>query len=118
MQAANDVIKIIVIAEIRNSGLQNDDGEQIVYYRADDEQDEAVLSPQLLLILFVKWGKNFMISQFFYRTNAQSRTIEEALLKSNIPYTMVGGTKFYSRKEIRDIIAYLNVITHCRQYLL
>ena len=47
-----------------------------------------------------------------YRTNAQSRTIEEALLKSNIPYTMVGGTKFYSRKEIRDIIAYLNLIAN------
>ena len=42
----------------------------------------------------------------------QSRTIEEALLKSNIPYTMVGGTKFYSRKEIRDIIAYLNLIAN------
>ena len=52
------------------------------------------------------------ILQFFYRTNAQSRTIEEALLKSNIPYTMVGGTKFYSRKEIRDIIAYLNLIAN------
>ena len=52
------------------------------------------------------------ILQFFIRTNAQSRTIEEALLKSNIPYTMVGGTKFYSRKEIRDIIAYLNLIAN------
>ncbi|MDX5024676.1 3'-5' exonuclease, partial [Streptococcus suis] len=47
-----------------------------------------------------------------YRTNAQSRTIEEALLKSNIPYTMVGGTKFYSRKEIRDVIAYLNILAN------
>ena len=49
-----------------------------------------------------------------YRTNAQSRAIEEALLKSNIPYTMVGGTKFYSRKEIRDVVAYLNVIANSR----
>ncbi|MFZ1776863.1 MAG: 3'-5' exonuclease, partial [Lactococcus raffinolactis] len=49
-----------------------------------------------------------------YRTNAQSRAIEEALLKSNIPYTMVGGTKFYSRKEIRDVVAYLNVIANVR----
>ena len=47
-----------------------------------------------------------------YRTNAQSRTIEEALLKSNIPYTMVGGTKFYSRKEIRDVISYLNLVAN------
>ena len=59
-------------------------------------------------------SQNFLHKDFavLYRTNAQSRTIEEALLKSNIPYTMVGGTKFYSRKEIRDIIAYLNLIAN------
>ena len=59
-------------------------------------------------------SQNFLHKDFavLYRTNAQSRTIEEALLKSNIPYTMVGGTKFYSRKEIRDIIAYLNLISN------
>ena len=64
---------------------------------------------QLLITLFVKKGKNFKDFAVLYRTNAQSRTIEEALLKSNIPYTMVGGTKFYSRKEIRDVISYLNL---------
>lgn len=47
-----------------------------------------------------------------YRTNAQSRTIEDSFVKSNIPYTMVAGTKFYSRKEIRDVIAYLNVVAN------
>ena len=56
--------------------------------------------------------KNFKDFAVLYRTNAQSRTIEEAFLKSNIPYTMVGGTKFYSRKEIRDVISYLNIIAN------
>ena len=91
---------------------QNDDGEQIVYYRANDERDEAVLLLQLLITLFVKKVRTSKISLYSYRTNAQSRTIEEALLKSNIPYTMVGGTKFYSRKEIRDVISYLNLISN------
>ena len=68
---------------------------------------------QPLITLFVnEEGKNFKDFAVLYRTNAQSRTIEEALLKSNIPYTMVGGTKFYSRKEIRDVISYLNLIAN------
>ncbi|TEB40770.1 ATP-dependent DNA helicase PcrA, partial [Flavobacterium circumlabens] len=47
-----------------------------------------------------------------YRTNAQSRVLEETFLKSNIPYTMVGGTKFYDRKEIKDILSYLRLISN------
>ena len=90
----------------------NADGEQIIYYRANDEQDEAVFVAKTIDEL--GRSQNFLHKDFavLYRTNAQSRTIEEALLKSNIPYTMVGGTKFYSRKEIRDIIAYLNLIAN------
>ncbi|MFR2572944.1 MAG: 3'-5' exonuclease [Streptococcus salivarius] len=85
----------------------------MVYYRANDERDEVMLLLlQLLITLFVKKVRTSRISSVLYRTNAQSRTIEEALLKSNIPYTMVGGTKFYSRKEIRDVISYLNLIAN------
>lgn len=47
-----------------------------------------------------------------YRTNAQSRVLEETFMKSNIPYTMVGGTKFYDRKEIKDILSYLRLISN------
>ncbi|MFP3381464.1 3'-5' exonuclease, partial [Bacillus sp. SIMBA_069] len=47
-----------------------------------------------------------------YRTNAQSRVVEEVFIKSNIPYTIVGGTKFYDRKEIKDILAYLRLISN------
>ena len=112
LQAANDVIKNNKNRRPKNLWTQNTDGEQIVYYRANDEQDEAVFVAKTIDEL--SRSQNFLHKDFavLYRTNAQSRTIEEALLKSNIPYTMVGGTKFYSRKEIRDIIAYLNLIAN------
>ncbi|EMC13691.1 DNA helicase PcrA [Streptococcus mutans] len=112
LQAANDVIKNNRNRRDKKLWTQNDDGEQIVYYRADDEQDEAVFVASTIANIVREMGKNFKDFAVLYRTNAQSRTIEEALLKSNIPYTMVGGTKFYSRKEIRDVIAYLNVIAN------
>lgn len=112
LQAANEVIKNNKNRRPKNLWTQNADGEQIVYYRADDELDEAVFVARTIDEL--SRSQNFLHKDFavLYRTNAQSRTIEEALLKSNIPYTMVGGTKFYSRKEIRDIIAYLNLIAN------
>lgn len=112
LQAANEVIQNNKNRRPKNLWTQNADGEQIVYYRADDEQDEAVFVARTIDEL--SRSQNFLHKDFavLYRTNAQSRTIEEALLKSNIPYTMVGGTKFYSRKEIRDIIAYLNLIAN------
>ncbi|MDE7480686.1 exodeoxyribonuclease V subunit gamma, partial [Streptococcus agalactiae] len=91
---------------------QNDEGEQIVYHRANNEQEEAVFVASTIDNIVREQGKNFKDFAVLYRTNAQSRTIEEALLKSNIPYTMVGGTKFYSRKEIRDVIAYLNILAN------
>ena len=88
---------------------QNDDSEQIVYYRANDERDEAVFVASTIDNIIREEGKNFKGFLYFTVPMLQSRTIEEALLKSNIPYTMVGGTKFYSRKEIRDVISYLNL---------
>lgn len=112
LQAANEVIKNNRNRRPKKLWTQNDDGEQIVYYRANDERDEAVFVASTIDNIIREEGKNFKDFAVLYRTNAQSRTIEEALLKSNIPYTMVGGTKFYSRKEIRDIISYLNLIAN------
>ncbi|MGT2906253.1 DNA helicase PcrA [Streptococcus dentiloxodontae] len=112
LQAANDVIKNNRNRRDKKLWTQNADGEQIVYYRANDERDEAVFVASTIDNIVREMGKKFKDFAVLYRTNAQSRTIEEALLKSNIPYTMVGGTKFYSRKEIRDVIAYLNVIAN------
>ena len=112
LQAANDVIKNNRYRRPKNLWTQNEDGEEIVYYRANDEQDEAVFVAKTIEELSREAGYKHRDFAVLYRTNAQSRTIEEALLKSNIPYTMVGGTKFYSRKEIRDVIAYLNLIAN------
>ena len=112
LQAANDVIKNNRNRRPKKLWTQNDEGEQIVYSRANDERDEAVFVASTIDNIVREKVKNFKDFAVLYRTNAQSRTIEEALLKSNIPYTMVGGTKFYSRKEIRDVISYLNLIAN------
>lgn len=111
LQAANDVIERNKNRRPKKLWTQNEDGANIIYYRANDEQDESVFVAGKIDEL-AREGRNYKDMAVLYRTNAQSRTIEEALLKSNIPYTMVGGTKFYSRKEIRDVISYLNVIAN------
>ena len=111
LQAANEVIQNNRNRRPKNLWTQNEDGEEIVYYRANDEQDEALFVARTIDQMS-REGYSHKDFAVLYRTNAQSRTVEEALLKANIPYTMVGGTKFYSRKEIRDIIAYLNLIAN------
>ena len=111
LQAANEVIRNNRNRRPKNLWTQNEDGEEIVYYRANDEQDEALFVARTIDQLSRK-GYSHKDFAVLYRTNAQSRTVEEALLKANIPYTMVGGTKFYSRKEIRDVISYLNLIAN------
>lgn len=111
LRAANEVIRNNRNRRPKNLWTQNEDGEEIVYYRANDEQDEALFVARTIDQLS-REGYSHKDFAVLYRTNAQSRTIEEALLKSNIPYTMVGGTKFYSRKEIRDLISYLNLIAN------
>ena len=111
LQAANEIIRNNRNRRPKNLWTQNEDGEEIVYYRANDEQDEALFVARTIDQLS-REGYSHKDFAVLYRTNAQSRTVEEALLKSNIPYTMVGGTKFYSRKEIRDVISYLNLIAN------
>ena len=112
LQAANDVIKNNRNRRPKNLWTQNEDGEEIVYYRANDEQDEALFVAKTIDELSSTSDYVYRDFAVLYRTNAQSRNIEESLLKANIPYTMVGGTKFYSRKEIRDVISYLNLIAN------
>lgn len=111
LQAANEVIENNRNRRPKKLWTQNAEGEKITYYKASDENDEAIYVAGQIDQL-VRSGKTYKDFAVLYRTNAQSRTIEEALLKSNIPYTMVGGTKFYSRKEIRDVISYLNLIAN------
>ena len=84
-------------------------GEKIICFEAEDEIEEAQYVTKEALRL-LKLGFKYSDVAILYRTTAQSRAIEEALIKSNIPYQIVGGFRFYERKEIKDIIAYLKVI--------
>lgn len=86
-----------------------DPGEKIVCFEADDEREESeyiAKESQRLLTQGFKYSDIGVL----YRTNAQSRAIEESLIKKNIPYQIIGGFRFYDRKEIKDLIAYLKVI--------
>jgi DNA helicase II / ATP-dependent DNA helicase PcrA len=88
-------------------------GEQIFLYKADEEQEEARFVVQQMQQIKennpeIDWG-DFAI---LYRTNAQSRPFEDLLLHNNIPYNIVGGLKFYDRKEVKDAIAYLRIIVN------
>lgn len=83
-------------------------GEQITLYEARNEQDEATF----LIHMILQSGKPFSDFAVLYRTNAQSRVLEEAFLHAGVPYTLVGGTRFYERKEIKDVLSYLRVIAN------
>lgn len=117
LQAANDVIGNNQNRRPKKLWTQNPDGDNIVYHRSGSELEEANFVAGQISREMTDKGRQYADFAVLYRTNAQSRAIEEALLKSNIPYTMVGGTKFYSRKEIRDVVAYLNVIANHRDNL-
>lgn len=87
----------------------NKKDDQLTLYTGYDEADEANFVTQEILNHIVK-GKVFKDLAILYRTNAQSRNIEEHLIRNNIPYQIFGGFRFYSRKEIKDIVAYLRTI--------
>ena len=82
------------------------EGEKITYYEAQDEADEA----NYIVKSIVNTSENYNQFAILYRTNAQSRALEEALIAQGIPYRIYGGLKFYDRKEIKDAIAYLKLI--------
>ncbi|WP_312040670.1 DNA helicase PcrA [Leuconostoc lactis] len=112
LDAANAVINNNNERLPKNLWTQNGQGDKITYYRAQSEHDEANFI--LANIQKMRAEKQMAYSDFavLYRTNAQSRNVEEALVKANMPYTMVGGHKFYERKEILDIMAYMQLVTN------
>ena len=112
LKAANQVIENNVNRKKKNLWTENETGEKIQYYRGDNERHEAQFIVKEINDHIQKQGKNYGDFAILYRTNAQSRVVEEMLLKSSIPYKMVGGQKFYERKEIRDILAYLAMIAN------
>lgn len=109
LNAANSVIKNNVQKKDKNLWTENETGEKIKYVRAIDEKDEASFVTREIKNL-KEQGVSLDDMAVLYRTNAQSRTIEEGFLNSNIPYRIVGAFAFYSRKEIKDLLAYLKLI--------
>lgn len=111
LQAANHVIENNAGRKPKNLWTENDDGSKITYYEGTTEQDEALFITDEIREL-IKDGYQPDDIAILYRTNAQSRAVEDTLMKSNISYQMVGGTRFYDRKEIKDMLAYLRLITN------
>lgn len=109
LNAANSVIKNNINKKDKNLWTDNSLGEKIKYVRTNDEKDEASYVTREIRNL-VNNGVSLDDIAVLYRTNAQSRTIEEGFLNSNIPYKIVGSFAFYSRKEIKDLLAYLKLI--------
>jgi DNA helicase-2/ATP-dependent DNA helicase PcrA len=112
LDAANAVITNNVSRKAKSLWTDKGAGDQIVRYRAEDEHDEAEWVAHEIVRLrsdqSLRWGE----VAIFYRTNAQSRALEEAMVRAEVPYKVVGGTKFYDRKEIKNVLAYLRVLVN------
>lgn len=106
LDAATNVIKKNTGHPILALWTKNQTGAPIKIYEAKDERDEVRFIIEA--ISEENWGQTAV----FYRTNAQSRVVEEACLRAGLPYVLVGGTKFYERQEIKDILAYLRVLVN------
>ena len=109
LKAANSVIKNNNEGTKLNLWTSIGDGEKIEYIRVEDEIKESSFVINKIKEL-VNEGYNYSDFAVLYRTNAQSRTVEEAFVRNNIPYNIIGSYYFYNRKEIKDLIAYLNLI--------
>ena len=114
LKAANEVIANNLVRKEKNLWTENGTGDKISYYRAQNEHDESQFVVSKIQAEISEHGYHYNDFAVLYRTNAQSRMIEETFMKSTVPYTMVGGHKFYDRKEIRDILAYLTLIVNPR----
>ena len=112
LDAANQVIANNVNRKDKKLWTQNGQGDKISYYRAQSEHDEAYYVVKQIEKQRQAHGYAYGDFAILYRTNAQSRLIEETFMKSSIPYTMVGGHKFYDRMEIRDLLGYLTLVAN------
>ncbi|MGR5984198.1 DNA helicase PcrA [Bacillus cytotoxicus] len=112
LNAANAVIENNINRKPKKLWTENQIGSKISYYRVATEKDEAYFVAKKIRDEVQMGNRKYTDFAVLYRTNAQSRMVEEIFLKSNIPYKIVGGIKFYDRKEIKDILAYLRLIAN------
>lgn len=109
LDAAYGVISKNINRKDKNLWTEKAEGHQIISFEAEDERDEAEFVAHEIANNAKGFFKQFVV---LYRTNAQSRSIEEMFLKKSIPYRIIGGIKFYQRKEVKDMVAYLRLISN------
>ncbi len=111
LSAANEVISNNTVRKGKTLWTENAEGEKIELHTCEDERDEAAFIARTIMD-GVADGRRYADFAILYRTNAQSNAIEQALSRSGVPHRIIGGHRFYDREEIRDMIAYLQVINN------
>ncbi|MGI9952211.1 DNA helicase PcrA [Moorellaceae bacterium AZ2] len=112
LQAANEVIKHNIGRKEKRLWTRRQEGEPLYLYEAENEKDEATFIAREIYRRHREENRPFGAFAVLYRTHAQSRALEEAFIQLGLPYEIVGGLKFYQRKEIKDILAYLRVMVN------
>lgn len=112
LEAANSVIKNNRGRKSKTLWTDNERGESVIYFRAQNERDEAAFVAVEIERLKDEERRNSRDFAVFYRTNVQSRVLEEVFLRCGLPYKIVGGLRFYERQEIKDALAYLRTIVN------
>jgi DNA helicase-2/ATP-dependent DNA helicase PcrA len=112
LDAANAVIAHNQARKPKSLWTDAGAGEKITRYHASDEHDEATWVARRLADAHDHDGRPWGESAVFYRTNAMSRVVEEALMRAGIPYRVIGGTRFYDRREVKDALAYLRAVVN------
>jgi DNA helicase-2/ATP-dependent DNA helicase PcrA len=112
LAVANALIENNVHRKPKNLWTEAGSGDPVVRVRADDEHGEAYFVVQEIERLRSEEGLRYRDIAIFYRTNAQSRVIEDVMMRVGMPYRVFGGVRFYQRKEIKDILAYLRLLTN------
>ncbi|MFA5159103.1 MAG: UvrD-helicase domain-containing protein [Candidatus Omnitrophota bacterium] len=111
LDAANHLIRNNQMRKPKALWTEQKGGAKIELFNAEDEITEAKYTVGNVL-KYKAQGRSFADQVVFYRVHAQSRVLEEELMRANIPYKIVGGTRFYDRKEIKDVIAYLRIVAY------
>jgi DNA helicase II / ATP-dependent DNA helicase PcrA len=115
LEVANALIEHNIQRKPKNLWTDSDEGSPVVRYRAEDEHDEASFIAQEVERLVTDEAEHpYGDIAVFYRTNAQSRVIEDVFMKAGVPYRVVGGVRFYERREVKDTLAYLRALVNPR----
>ena len=109
LNAAGSVVKENSNRRDKTLWTQNEKGSPVICYKAEDENDEAEFVCEKIQTLNTDEGFSFNDMAILYRTNAQSRVMEDVLRRNGLPYQVIGGLRFYERKEVKDVLAYMRV---------